>query len=65
MAHSKEAMAKHSAMPQFNEGHWEKKPGDIMVENGKYSQGEMSNPEHLKASVDALASYAKKHQMKY
>ena len=65
MAHSKEAHGKMNAMGKFNEGHWEKKEGDLDVCDLKYTQGEMSNPEHLKRSNDALASYAKKHQMKY
>lgn len=65
MAHSKEAHAKHNAMAQFNEGHYEKKPGDTSVADGKYTEGEMMNPEHLKKSVDSLASYTKKHKMKY
>ena len=56
---------KHKAMSQFNEGHWERKPGNTSVADGKYTEGEMSNPEHLKKSVDSLASYAKKNKMKY
>jgi len=52
-------------MPKFEAGHWEKKESDVMTANGKYTEGEMSNPEHLKKSVDGLASYAKKHKMKY
>ena len=65
MAHSKEAHGQKAAMGQFNEGHWEKKPGEPMVSDLKYTQGEMSNPEHLKASVNDLSSYVKKHRMKY
>ncbi len=65
MAHSKEAHGKMNGMKQFNEGHHEKKMADVSVADGKYTEGEMSNPEHLKKSVDALASYAKKHKMKY
>jgi hypothetical protein len=65
MAHSKDAHGKMNAMAQFNEGHHTKKPGDTMTADGKYTEGEMSNPEHLKSSVNALASYAKKHKMKY
>lgn len=65
MAHSKEAHGKMAAMGKFNEGHWEKKEGDVMVSDLKYTQGEMSNPEHLKASVNSLSSYAKKNRMKY
>jgi len=65
MAHSKEAHGKHAAMAQFNEGHWEKKHEDVSVSDLKYTQGEMSNPEHLKKSVDMLSGYVKKHKMQY
>lgn len=64
MAHSKEAHGKHKAIPQFNEGHWEKKMQDVSVADGKYS-GEMSEGEDLKRSVDSLAMYAKKHKAKH
>jgi len=56
---------KHHAMSQFNEGHWEHKPGEPMMDSGKYTSGEMSNPEHLKHNVSALNQYAKKHQAKH
>ena len=65
MAHSKEAHGKHKAMPQFNEGHWEKKMADVAVADGKYSGGEMSQAEEYKKSSDALAHYAKKHKEKH
>lgn len=65
MAHSKEAHGKHSAMSQFNDGHWEKKPGETNTADGKYTSGEMSNPEHLKKSVDMLAAYTKNNKMQY
>ena len=65
MAHSKEAHAKMPAMGNFNKGHWEKKMSDTMMADGKYSTGEMNQAEEYKADVDALASYAKKHKMKY
>jgi len=65
MAHSKEAHGQHKAMAQFNEGHWSKDQGDTMTADGKYTSGEMSNPEHLKKSVDMLASYTKKNKMQY
>lgn len=65
MAHSKEAMAKHAAMPQFNKGHWEKTMADVSVADGKYSSGEMSQAEEYKKSSDALAAYAKKHKAKH
>lgn len=65
MAHSKEAHGKHAAMPQFNEGHWEKKMMDVNVADGKYSSGEMNQAEEYKHDVDALAAYAKKHKAKH
>lgn len=65
MAHSREAHAKHAAMPQFNKGHWEKKEDDVMVADQKYTSGEMSNPEHLKNSVDKLSGYVKKHRAEH
>ena len=65
MAHSKEAHGKHKAMPQFNEGHWEKKLSDVSVADGKYSSGEMNQAEEYKKDVDGLASYAKKHKEKH
>lgn len=65
MAHSKEAHAKKNAMGQFNEGHHEKKYSELDTANGKYTSGEMSNPEHLEKSVKGLANYAKKHKMQY
>ena len=65
MAHSKEAHAKMPAMAKFNEGHWERKEANVSVADGKYTQGEMSNPEHLKNSVDKLAAYAKKHRAQH
>jgi hypothetical protein len=64
MAHSKEAHGKVAAMSKFNEGHWEKKMDDVNVADGKYSS-EMGQAEEYKKDVDALASYAKKHKMKY
>lgn len=56
---------KGAGMAGFEKDHWEKKPGDVSVADGKYTQGEMANPEHLKESVNKLASYAKKNKMKY
>lgn len=55
---------KHAAMPQFNEGHWEKKMSDVEVADGKYSS-EMNQAEEYKKSVDGLANYAKKHKEKH
>lgn len=65
MAHSQKAHGQKAAMSQFNQGHWEKKESALNVADGKYTSGEMSNPQHLKASNDALASYAKKHKAKH
>jgi hypothetical protein len=57
--------AKGHGMAAQGPAHWEKKVEDTSVENGKYSKSEMGNPEELKESVNKLAGYAKKHQMKY
>ncbi len=65
MAHSKEAHAKKNAMGQFNEGHWSKGQGTTSVADGKYTSGEMDNPEHMKKSVDMLSGYMKKNKMSY
>lgn len=65
MAHSKEAHGKKNAMAQFNAGHHETKMADTDTADLKYTSGEMSNPEHLKKSVDMLAGYCKKHKMQY
>lgn len=62
--HSHHPHDKHAAMPQFNEGHWEKKVSDTSVAGGRYSS-EMNQEEEYKHDVDALASYAEKHRMKY
>ena len=46
--------------------HFEKKVADISCCNEKYaSKSTMENPEDLKRSADALASYMKKNKMKY
>lgn len=55
---------KKAAMPQFHEGHWEKSLEDVSVANEKYTS-EFGQAEEYKKDVDALASYAKKHKMKY
>jgi len=64
MAHSKEAHAKMSAMPQFNKGHWEKDPGDVEYAGGRYAS-EMNANEEYKKSVDGLAGYVKKHRAEH
>lgn len=55
---------KHAAMPQFNEGHWAKSPGDVMEAGGKYS-AEMNQAAEYKKSVDGLASYVKNHRAQH
>ncbi len=62
--HSHHPHDKMSAMPQFNEGHWEKKESDIEVGGGRYSS-EFGQAEEYKKDVDALSNYVKKHKMKY
>lgn len=62
MAHSKEAMAQMpGAMGKFNNGHWEKKPGDVECGGGRYAS-EMNTAEEYKKSADGLANYVKKHR---
>ena len=65
MAHSKEAHATKAAMPQFNEGHWEKKLGDVTLADGKYNRGEFSQEAEYKESVNKLAGYAKRHKVEH
>lgn len=70
MKEKRESKAMHphhqgAGMPYFDKEHWQKDAGDIDVCNLKYTSGEMSNPEHLKKSADALSSYVKKNSMKY
>lgn len=50
-------------MPMGN-SHWEMKPGDVNVADGKYAS-EFGNPEDLKESVNKLSAYVKKNKMKY
>jgi hypothetical protein len=52
---------KMSAMPQFNEGHWEKKSSDVELGGTKYTS-EFGQMEKYKESVDGLSSYLKKHK---
>lgn len=56
---------KGAGMPYFEAQHWEIKPGEVKMDDNKYTSGEMSNPEHLKHSVDALNHYAKTHREKH
>ncbi len=60
-AHPHDKMA---AMPQFNEGHWEKKMEDVTYSDGRYSS-EMNQGEEYKKSVDSMNSYIKKHKEKH
>jgi hypothetical protein len=55
---------KGGGMPYFEREHWQKDVKDIEVADGKYSS-EMNQEEEYRKSVDALASYAKKHKMQY
>lgn len=55
---------KMSAMPQFNQGHWEKTMADTEVADGKYTS-EFGQAEEYKKDVDGLASYTKKHKAKH
>ena len=51
-------------MPQFNEGHWEKKPGDISTGGSRYAS-EMNAEQEYKTSVDKLAGYVKRHKAEH
>lgn len=53
-----------AAMPQFNQGHWEKKPGETNCAGGRYSS-EMNQAAEYKNSVDKLASYVKSHRAEH
>ncbi|MEN6512223.1 MAG: hypothetical protein ABFD00_10405 [Chloroherpetonaceae bacterium] len=55
---------KMAAMPQFNEGHWEKKPGEVELGGGRYSS-EFNQEEEYKKQVDDLSRYSKKHKPTY
>jgi hypothetical protein len=54
-----------NAMGEFNRDHHEKKYEMVDQADGKYANSEMGNPEELKKNADALASYTRKHKMKY
>lgn len=60
-AHPHDKMA---AMPQFNEGHWEKDKEDVSLGGSRYSS-EMNQCEEYKEMVDGLSNYAKKHKAKH
>lgn len=55
---------KGAGMAYFEKDHWQKDVKDIELADGKYSS-EMNQEEEYRKSVDGLASYAKKHKMKY
>jgi hypothetical protein len=55
---------KKAAMPQFNQGHWEKKPEETMTGGSRYAS-EMNTSEEYKKSVDGLAGYVKKHKAQH
>lgn len=61
----KEGKGKAGLMSPMGNSHWEEKPGQLEVSNLKYTNSEMGNPEALKKSNDALASYAKKNKMNH
>lgn len=65
MAHSKDAHGKKNGMAIFNQGHFEKKYEPVKCSDGRYADGEMSNPESLKRNADALSAYAKSHKAKH
>lgn len=55
---------KMAALPQFNEGHWQKDLNDLATSETKYTSGEFDNPENLKRAADGLAHYARTHKAK-
>jgi hypothetical protein len=56
---------KMSAMPQFNEGHWEKSQEDLEVCERKYTDSEMGNPAALNRANNGLVNYVKKHKAQH
>lgn len=61
---NKEGNSKGGGLKEFHNGHWQKKMDCVDTANGKYAS-EMNTAEEYKRQADALASYAKKHKMKY
>jgi hypothetical protein len=59
------ALQKGKGMSEMGPSHWERKVADTSVADGRYTEGEMNNPEHLKESVNKLSGYLKKNKMKY
>lgn len=67
MKHKKHGSHPHdkmAAMPQFHEGHWQKDLTDVSVADTKYSNPLMEEQDYKK-SVDALASYVRKHKAQH
>ena len=60
----KESKGKAGLKMPLGNSHWEMKPGDTNVADGKYAS-EFGNPEDLKQSVNKLAAYVKKNKMQY
>ena len=54
-----------TGMEGFNRDHYEKNQAEPMLADLKYTNGDMSNPENLKNSVDKLSSYVRKNKMKH
>ncbi len=55
---------KGGGMPYFEKEHWQKNVADVSVANEKYGT-DFGAPEEYKKSVDALASYCRKHKEKH
>lgn len=62
--HKQHPHDKMAAMPQFNQGHWEKRPAETETAGGRYSS-EFNQSEEYKKSVDGLANYVKKHRAQH
>lgn len=58
-------LQKGKGLKEFHQGHWQKEAGEVELSDGKYTEGEMENPMHLKRSVDDQSKYMKKHKMGY
>lgn len=62
--HKQHPHDKMAAMPQFNEGHWQKDMADIETGGSRYAS-EMNTAEEYKKSADGLANYVKKHKAQH
>ncbi len=58
-------LARGKGMAEFRQEHFEKSMEELPVSDLRYTKGEMSNPQHLEASVKGLSSFVKSKQMKY